>query len=228
MDEEIERFAEDLAKSLYDIDVKSWAAELGDALFEAWQKGESGAEAFKKKASEIMAEVAKNIAVTKLIETAMDDVLEAVVSEMKRTKGLLDEQSLSLISQEMAEVSETLPQSFNTLMDGLNEGMKKAGLMDMKELANESKSATQNGIGKAITEQDTSLWSSYLNGIRLDVSVIRATEALHLPVIATEVRRVSVQPYAHCKGGKRGKKGSCRQVRNRRTEGASTYNCVQD
>ena len=196
MDDEIKHFAEDMAKSLYDIDVKSWASELGDALFEAWQKGESGAEAFKKKASEIMAEVAKNIAVTKLIETAMQPVLDAIVKEMERTKGMLDEKSVENIADNMNIVSQTLPDSFNKLMDGLNEGIKKAGLTDMKELANDTKSATQNGIGKAITEQDTSLWSSYLNGIRLDVSVIRATEALHLPAISVAVQRVSVLAQA--------------------------------
>ena len=192
MDDEIRHFAEDMAKSLYDIDIKSWAAELGDALFEAWQKGESGAEAFKKKASEIMAEVAKSIAVTKLIETAMQPILDTIVKEMESKKGMLDEQSVSRIAEQMAEVSTVLPDSFNALLDALNEGMIKAGLTDMKELANETKSATQHGIGKEITEQDTSLWSSYLNGIRLDVSVIRATEALHLPVISVAVQRVSV------------------------------------
>lgn len=34
-------------------------------------------------------------------------------------------------------------------------------------------SSSTNAIGKAITEQDTNLWSSYLNAIRLDVSVNR-------------------------------------------------------
>lgn len=196
LDDEIKNFAIDMANALYSIDIKSWASQLGDALFEAWQKGESGADAFKKKASEIMAELSKNIAVTKLIETAMQPVLDIVVSEMERTKGLLDEQSTNEIASKMAYIGTTLPDSFNALMDGINEGIKKAGLTDMKELANESSSATQNGIGKAITEQDTSLWSSYLNGIRLDVSVIRATEALHLPIISTEVHRVSVLAQA--------------------------------
>ncbi len=192
MDDEIKHFAEDLAKALYDIDVKSWASELGDALFEAWQKGESGAEAFKKKASEIMADISKNIAVAKLIETAMQPTLDAIVREMERTKGMLDQNSIEKIAKQMGIVGETLPDSFNALMDGINEGLKRAGLTDMKELANDTNSATQNGIGKAITEQDTSLWSSYLNGIRLDVSVIRATEALHLPAIALAVHGISV------------------------------------
>ena len=192
IEDEIKHFAEDMAKSLYDIDIKSWASELGDALFEAWQKGESGAEAFKKKASEIIAELSKNIAVTKLIETSLQPVLNTVVSEMERTKGRLDEHSIEDIARQMELVGETLPDSFNALMDGINEGIKKAGLTDLKELANDSSSATQNGIGKEITEQDTSLWASYLNAMRLDVSVIRATEALHLPQISLAVQQVSI------------------------------------
>lgn len=192
LDDEIKNFAIDMANALYSIDIKSWASQLGDALFEAWQKGESGAEAFKKKASELIAELSKNIATTKLIETAMQPVLDIIVSEMKRTKGMLDEKSVSDISEKMAVISNTLPDSFNKLMDALNEGIKKAGLTDMKKLAEDTESATQNGIGKAITEQDTSLWSSYINAIRLDTSVIRATEAQHLPIISVAAQRVSV------------------------------------
>lgn len=192
MDDEIKHFAEDMAKSLYDIDVKSWASELGDALFEAWQKGEDGADAFKKKASEIIADVAKNIVTTKLIETAMQPILDLVVSEMQRTKGMLDEVSVARISSEMAAIGQVLPDSFNSLMDGLNDGIKKAGLTDLKELGNESGSSSlSNGI-KGITEQTADLLASYVNAIRADVSVIRANYEVNLPSISSAVQRTSV------------------------------------
>lgn len=192
MDDEIKHFAEDMAKSLYDIDVKSWASELGDALFEAWQKGEDGAGAFKKKATELIADVAKNIVVTKFIETAMSDVLKTVDSEMERTKGMLDAQSVEALAAQMAALGSTLPDSFNNLMDGLNEGMKKSGLMDMKELGNESGSSSlSNGI-KGITEQTADLLASYVNAIRADVSVIRANYEVNLPSISSAVQRTSV------------------------------------
>ena len=57
MKQQIKDFAEDAADSLYGINLKDWASQLGDALYEAWQKGEDGAEAFKKKAAEIMGDV---------------------------------------------------------------------------------------------------------------------------------------------------------------------------
>jgi len=192
MDDEIKHFAEDMAKSLYDIDVKSWASELGDALFEAWQKGEDGADAFKKKASEIIADVAKNIVTTKLIETAMQPILDLVVSEMQRTKGMLDEVSVARISSEMAAIGQVLPDSFNNLMDGLNEGIKKAGLTDLKELGNESSSSSLSAGIKGITEQTADLLASYVNAIRADVSVIRASYEVNLPSISSAVQRTSV------------------------------------
>ena len=192
MDDEIKHFAEDMAKSLYDIDVKSWASELGDALFEAWQKGESGAEAFKKKATELIADVAKNIVVTKFIETAMSDVLKTVVSEMERTKGMLDEMSIERLAGQMEALASTLPDSFDSLMDGLNEGIKRAGLIDLKELGNESGSSSLSSGIKGITEQTADLLASYVNAIRADVSVIRANYEVDLPSISSAVHRTSV------------------------------------
>ena len=174
MDDEIKHFAEDMAKAIYDIDVKSWASDLGDALFEAWQKGEDGAEAFRKKASEIIADVAKKIAVTKLIETAMQPVLDAITSEMERTNGQLDERSIEAISAQMAIIGGTLPTAFNNLMDGLNAGMQKAGLEDMRSIGTESASSMTNSI-KGVTETTADLLASYINAIRADVSVNRMT-----------------------------------------------------
>jgi len=192
MEDEIEHFAEDLAKSLYDIDVKSWASDLGDALFEAWQKGEDGADAFKKKASEIIADVAKNIVTAKLIETEMEPVLKLVVAEMERTKGVLDEVSVARISEQMAAIGEVLPDAFYNLMDGMNEGIKKAGLTDLKELGNESSSSSLSAGIKGITEQTADLLASYVNAIRADVAVIRAGHEVELPAISSAVQRTSV------------------------------------
>lgn len=50
METKITQFSEDLANSLYGIDIKGWASQLGDTYLPTWQKGrESGADAFKKK-----------------------------------------------------------------------------------------------------------------------------------------------------------------------------------
>ena len=173
IDDQIKHFAEDMAKAIYDIDIKSWAQELGDALFEAWQKGESGAEAFKKKAREIITDVAKNIAVRKLIETALKPVLDIITSEMDRKSGKLDTESIQLLANAMEAVGTTLPDSFNSLMEGIDAGLQKAGLGSMKD---DAESDTSNSITsgiKSITENTADLLASYINAMRGDLSLQR-------------------------------------------------------
>ena len=170
--DQIENFAEDMAKELWDIDVREWATQLGDALFEAWQQGESGAEAFKKKSSEIIAGLAKNIATQKLIEVAMKPVLDAVVSEMERTDGLLDVTSTEHIAAALATVGETLPTAFNTLMDGIEAGVQRSGLGSIKDT--DGSSSGSSLIQGSFTENETSLIMAYLNGMRGDLSIQRS------------------------------------------------------
>ena len=173
IDDQIKHFAEDMAKAIYDIDIKSWAQELGDALFDAWQKGEDGAEAFKKKAREIITDVAKNIAVRKLIETALKPVLDIITSEMDRKSGKLDTESIQLLANAMETVGTTLPDSFNSLMEGIDAGLQKAGLGSMKDDAeSETSNSITSGI-KSITENTADLLASYINAMRGDLSLQR-------------------------------------------------------
>ena len=190
LDEQIKYFAEDLAKSLYDIDVHSWADQLGDALFEAWKKGEDGAEAFKEKAQEIIADVAKNIVVQKLIEKALEPVLNTVTEEMSRTGGQLDERSIQEISNAMALVGGTLPDAFNSLMNGLDAGLQRAGFDSLKDNGTKDSTLT-NGI-KSITEDTADLLASYINAIRADVSMNRLVLEESLPAITVAVQRTNV------------------------------------
>jgi len=183
LQDQIKYFAEDMAKALYDIDVKSWASELGDALFDAWQKGKDGAEAFGKKASGILGTMVKNIAAKKIIETAMQPMLDTITSEMERTTGMLDEDSITAIAEKMNLLADTLPETYANFMDKMDMVLKEKGI-DIKDTDNSSSSGST--IGKTITEQDTTLWTSYLNAIRADVSVSRATLVQILEVIKNE------------------------------------------
>lgn len=173
MDDQIKHFAEDMAKAIYDIDIKSWATELGDALFEAWQKGEDGAEAFKNKAREIITDVAKKIVAAKLIETAMQPVLNAVVSEMERTDGKLNEKSIENIATAMEQVGNILPSAYNTMMDGIDKGLQRAGLGSMKDDADTSSTTASKVIQGGFTENETGLLLSYINAMRADLSFQR-------------------------------------------------------
>ena len=47
--QQIKDFAEDAADSLYGINLKDWASQLGDALYEAWQKEKMVLKPLKRK-----------------------------------------------------------------------------------------------------------------------------------------------------------------------------------
>lgn len=76
--------------------------------------------------------------------------------------------------------------------DKLNEDMAASRdyLKNLYGWTDDNSSGSTNAIGKAITEQDTSLWSSYLNAIRLDVSVQRLT----LEKLLLEVQKGTTLP----------------------------------
>lgn len=172
LDDEIKYFAQDMAKALYDIDVKSWASELGDALFEAWKKGEDAAEAWKKKVGEIIADVSKNIIVTKMIETAFKPVEDYIVEMMTENSGMLDPLSFAnelipLLDTAYNDVSGTL----STTLDAIEAVLQKNG-MTMKD---SSSSTASKVIQGGFTENETGLLLSYVNAIRADVSINRYT-----------------------------------------------------
>jgi hypothetical protein len=81
METKITQFSEDLANSLYGIDIKGWASQFGDALFEAWQKGESGAEAFNKTAASILQNLVKSWFKTNVIENAFKGLQKDLFGE---------------------------------------------------------------------------------------------------------------------------------------------------
>lgn len=189
MDETINNFAIDMAKSLYDIDVKSWASELGNALFNAWKKGEDGAEAFKEKVRDIISDITQNIVVKKVIETALSPLEGIITKEMDRTEGKLDEHSVLRIATALGELGSTLPDTVGKTFDAIDLGMQQAGLGSLKD---ESSSSVKSSI-KGMSEETADLLASYINAIRADVSVNRITltqiqyaieEQRDLPVIA--------------------------------------------
>ena len=76
LDDQMRYFYEDLAKDLYDIDLKDWAGSIADSLVDAFASGEDAAEAFDNTVADIMKNVLKNILQTQYIETAMSSLRE--------------------------------------------------------------------------------------------------------------------------------------------------------
>jgi hypothetical protein len=168
METKIAQFSLDLANSLYGIDIKGWASQLGDALFEAWQKGESGADAFKKKANDIIASVANKWATQRIIEPAMQKLMDDMVGKNGKGGWLGADNDMSMadminsLAPDILGVQSSID-TYNKAMTALNEAFKKQGI----DIKNTSSSSTANAIS-GVSEQEANIIAAYMDAIRQD------------------------------------------------------------
>lgn len=171
MELQIKTFAQDFLKDVYSIDMKSWASTLTDTIVSAWAKGEDAVDAYKKKVKDMVRDVVKNIITQKIMEKALEKPLEWLTSVLDK-KGQLDETDMVNFAKQVNEIGEkVVPQ-----ITGLADALKNEGL-DMRE---DGSSSTTNSI-KGITEETADILASYLNEVRLDVSVIREMHGKFIP-----------------------------------------------
>lgn len=168
---QIKTFAQDFLKDVYSIDMKSWASTLTDTIVSAWAKGEDAVDAYKKKVKDMVRDVVKNIITQKIMERALEKPIEWLTSVLDE-KGQLDETDMINFAKQVNEIGDKVVPQITGLFDALkNEGL------DMRE---DGSSSTTNSI-KGITEETADLLASYLNAVRLDVSVIREMQGKFIP-----------------------------------------------
>lgn len=160
----IATFAMDMAKNIYDIDLKSWAKELTNAIVDAWSKGEDAAKAYHDKVRDLMKTLTTNILTQKVMEAMLGNTEKLIKKKMTDKSGKLDENDIfdlaDIIDKEGASAVENITKVFEVL--------KARGL----DLTQNGSSSVGNGI-KSITEETADILASYVNAIRLDVSVDR-------------------------------------------------------
>lgn len=168
LQDSITHFAEDMAKTLYDIDFKSWASELGDALVSAWAAGESGAEAYKNKVSDILRSLGAKMITERFVAGALEPIMDGFLKQYEQDNGVLTKDGMEILGR-MYDAGETLQQQVNDFMNGLDDVAEAHG-SNLKD--SDSSSSVSSGI-KGVTEQTADLLASYINAIRADVSVNR-------------------------------------------------------
>ena len=175
LDDKIKTFAMDMAKSVYDIDLKSWAKELTNAIVDAWSRGEDAAKAYHDKVRDLMKNLAKNIMIQKIMEPHLKKVEEVIIRKMNEKSGKFDD-------EDILEISNALNSGLDAV-DKIADVFKRLQLngLDLRGNANGSGSIGNNI--KNITEETANILSSYVNAIRLDVSV----SLVHLRKISDSV-----------------------------------------
>lgn len=164
METTIKQLATDFLKDIYGVDMKAWASQLTDAVVSAWEKGEDAIDAYKKKARDMVKDLTKNILSQKIMEKALEGPLEALTTTIKQ-KGRLEPEDVVNVANELYKQTDDAVYNITAILESL----KDKGL----DLSATGDSSLTNGI-KNITEETADILASYVNAIRLDVSVNRA------------------------------------------------------
>lgn len=174
LNEQIAYFVEDLTKELYGIDFQDWAGQISNALVEAFANGEDAAKAFDNVVNNIMKSVANNILKNMVIQPMFEKLQDKLFGENGLFKEFTDIQDNGVIAAEaiknffdnegkaMIEASQSFLEAFDKVTGG---AITSTG---------DSSSSGMSKSGIQASEETMNLTNSYLNGIRLDVSVKRA------------------------------------------------------
>lgn len=174
LNEQIAYFVEDLTKELYGIDFQDWAGQISNALVEAFANGEDAAKAFENVVNNIMKSVANNILKNMVIQPMFEKLQDKLFGENGLFKEFTDIQDNGVIAAEaiknffdnegkaMIEASQSFLEAFDKATGG---AITSTG---------DSSSSGMSKSGIQASEETMNLTNSYLNGIRLDVSVKRA------------------------------------------------------
>jgi hypothetical protein len=169
MESKIANFSEELMSQLYGIDFKGWASQLGDALFAAWQKGESGAEAFKKTANSIIANLIRKFVEVNVIQKAFDSLQKQLFGENGKggligKDNKINDDALEAIDKFFSTTMPATVDAADTLYDKMSETAKKYGY-NTKDTT--SSSSTTNAIS-GVSEQEANIIAAYMDAIRQD------------------------------------------------------------
>lgn len=177
LDDQIRYFTQDLAKELWDIDVKGWADQLSDALASAFENGENMAKAYNDTVTSILQKVMSKMMQMSILEQMFQSLQDKLFGK-EGQQGLFD---LNDPQGSMSKVTATIADFFGKggegeraitgsteFMTAFQRGLEKAGLSVLNDSANTLSASVQGA-----SEETSALLAGYVNALRQDVAVNR-------------------------------------------------------
>lgn len=179
LDDQIRYFTQDLAKELFDIDIKGWADQLSDALASAFENGESMAKAYKETVTSILQQLMNKMMQLAILEPMFQRLQDKLFGNAeKNISGVFDPNDpkgsmgkvTAMITDFFGKGGEgertiTAAQEF---MTAFQRGVQNAGL----SVLNESSNTLSSGV-QGTSEETSDLLAGYINALRQDVAVNR-------------------------------------------------------
>lgn len=168
--QEIRDYEEEVANTLYGIDLKGWSDDLSDALVSAWMNGTDAADAYSQKVGDIMNSMIKKWLSLEFIQPRMKEIQSLMFGADGQggfmEDGKLTEDEISQVAERVLSLQDNIGKwgdTVNKLIDGLKESGVQFG---------DSASGLSKGI-QGVTENTADLLASYINGMRADLSLVR-------------------------------------------------------
>ena len=179
LDEQIRFFSQDLAKELFEIDIKGWADKLSDALSSAFENGENMAKAYKETVTSILQDVMNKMMQMSILEPMFQNLQDKLFGNAnKNIKGVFDvddpKGSLGKVTAVISEYfgnggeGEKAITAATEFMTAFQRGVQNSGL----SVLNESSNTLSSGI-QGTSEETSDLLAGYVNALRQDVAVNR-------------------------------------------------------
>lgn len=165
---EIRYYSETLASELYSIDLKGWSSQIGDALVEAWLKGEDAAKAYRDTVADIMRDVVKSWIQRMYIEKAMKQVQTTLFGADGKggmfADNKIDKDEAIILGNMMGSLESAFMEGagvFNEINNALG-GMLTETEENAEGLSNAIAGVDENTFNQAL---------GYLNGMRYEMVV---------------------------------------------------------
>lgn len=180
LDEQIYYFTQDLAKELWDIDIKGWADQLTDGLSSAFENGENAAEAYRDTVTKILQSVMNKMMQMAILEPMFQSLQDKLFGNAeKNIKGVFDTNNPM---GSMAAVTSAITSFFGNggegektvtaaleFMNAFERGLNNAGL----SVLNKDSSNTLSSSIQGTSEETSDLLAAYVNAARQDLAASR-------------------------------------------------------
>jgi hypothetical protein len=174
LDDQIRYFTQDLAKELWDIDIKGWADQLSDALASAFENGESMAKAYGDTVRSILQSVMRKMMQMKILEPMFESLQDKLFGDNGVFNAADINGSMSAVKKVIEDFFGTNGEGRNSItaatefMTAFQHGLQASGL----SVLNDTSSTLSSNV-QGVKEETADLLAGYVNALRQDVAVNR-------------------------------------------------------
>ena len=159
---QIEDMIDEISNDLLQTNAKDFANELGDALVEAFGKGEDAAKAMKTTVNSVL----KNLVVNQLKKKFLENQLQGALDKLEKDMGYWNGDDFVFDGLTQAEIDRfksavgAASSNFNQALKQYEEIFKDMGLDDTDE--------SLTGAAKGISEESANILAGQMNAIRIN------------------------------------------------------------